>query len=57
MLEVSQIPSRPTWGISPLRRTTDLTQDTWLRERVENNTKELFIYLVGMMTSPTQCTM
>jgi hypothetical protein len=30
--------SRPTWGIASLRQTTDFTQDTWLLERVENNT-------------------
>jgi hypothetical protein len=34
-----------TWGIVPasLRQTRDLPQDTWLRECVENNAKELFI--------------
>jgi hypothetical protein len=34
--------SRPTWDIASLSQTVDLPQDTWLRERVENNTKELF---------------
>jgi hypothetical protein len=35
--------SRLTWGIASLSQTTALPQATWLSERVENNTKELFI--------------